>query len=150
MGAYRPNVALILRRRDGRIFICERSDVRGAWQFPQGGVKRGESPEDALRREVREEIGLGPEDYRVIGKRGPFRYPFRDGMGKPGYSGQEQLYYLAELIGREPVLDGDAHRCEFCAGRWIEPEAFESGWLPPMKREVYRRVLREFFAVELR
>ena len=55
---YRPNVALILQRADGRILIGERLDVAGAWQFPQGGVDAGESADEALAREMGEELSL--------------------------------------------------------------------------------------------
>ena len=55
---FRNNVALLLERRDGKIFLGERVDRHEAWQFPQGGVDAGESLETALHREVKEEIGL--------------------------------------------------------------------------------------------
>jgi 8-oxo-dGTP pyrophosphatase MutT (NUDIX family) len=57
---YRPNVAAIVQRHDGKILIGERSDVPGAWQFPQGGVKKSETVEQALARELKEEISLEP------------------------------------------------------------------------------------------
>src|SRR5689334_381169 len=60
---YRPNVAGILRNRDGKILICERIHVRNAWQFPQGGVDEGETLEEALVRELWEEIGLDAKDF---------------------------------------------------------------------------------------
>ena len=49
---YRENVAAILRNRRGEILVCERLDHAGAWQFPQGGIDAGETPEQALVREV--------------------------------------------------------------------------------------------------
>ena len=49
---YRPNVAAIIRRPDGRVLLGERSDFPGSWQFPQGGIDPGEAPEQAVRREV--------------------------------------------------------------------------------------------------
>ena len=87
---YRSNVAGILRNAQGRILVCERAQVEGAWQFPQGGVDEGESLDEALRRELWEEIGVVPEDYRIVAARGPYRYLFGEGRKKKGYHGKEQ------------------------------------------------------------
>ncbi|HVE15795.1 MAG TPA: NUDIX domain-containing protein [Chthoniobacterales bacterium] len=146
---YRPNVAFILRRADGRILIGERSDVGGAWQFPQGGVDKKESPEEALRREVLEEISLAPSDYRVTEQRGPYRYEYSDGRTKEGCGGQEQIYFLADFLGDEAQILSQPSTIEFQAVRWIEPADFRLEWVHPMKQEVYRAVFRDFFNVEL-
>jgi putative (di)nucleoside polyphosphate hydrolase len=63
MSRFRPNVAAILQREDGRILVGERADVPGAWQFPQGGVNEGEGSLEALERELEEEIGVGRGRY---------------------------------------------------------------------------------------
>lgn len=150
MVRYRPNVALILRRADGRVLIGERSDVGGAWQFPQGGIDPGESPEAALAREMIEELSLPPGNYRVVERRGPYRYEFPPGRTKAGCGGQEQTYFLADFIGDEAAILAQPSTVEFQAVRWIAPAEFELEWVAPMKREVYRAVLRDFFAVEFR
>ena len=147
---YRLNVAFILRRSDGRILICERSDFAGSWQFPQGGVKAGESAIDALHREVREEIGLRRRDYLVVETRGPYRYLFAGGPNKKGFHGQEQTYFLGDLVQPEQEIRlEDAEADEFRATRWIFPSEFDLAWLPPMKAEVYREVFRDFFGEAL-
>src|SRR5258708_15903127 len=69
---YRPSVAAILRNPSGEILICERLDVRGAWQFPQGGIDGKESAAEALVREIWVEIGMGSKDFRVLEERGPY------------------------------------------------------------------------------
>jgi len=147
MPSYRPNVALILARPSGEVLICERGDAPGSWQFPQGGIEPGESPEVALEREMREEIGLLPGFYRVTGRRGPYRYLFADGYKKGGFDGQEQHYFLASLVGGgDPVRVGGESK-EFIGHRWIEPHEFQLAWVARMKREVYRQVLADFFGV---
>ena len=85
---------------DGKILIGERSNVRGAWQFPQGGIKKSETAQEALSRELQEEVSLAPEHYRVIESKGPYRYLFLPGRTKEGFDGQEQTYFLVELTGR--------------------------------------------------
>ena len=149
MTRYRPNVAFILRRPDGKILVGERSDIAGAWQFPQGGVSRGEDLEEALRREVLEEISLAATDYRVVERRGPYRYEFPAGRTKEGCGGQEQTYFLADFIGDEAQILAEPSTVEFQAVRWIAPADFRLEWVAPMKREVYRQVLRDFFEVDL-
>jgi putative (di)nucleoside polyphosphate hydrolase len=144
---YRPNVAFILRRADGCILIGERSDLPGAWQFPQGGVADGETPDEALQREVLEEISLAPGDYRVVGRRGPYRYEFPEGRTKEGFGGQEQLYFLADFLGDEAQILSQPSTVEFSDVRWIAPAQFRLEWVAPMKRGVYRDVLRDFFDV---
>ncbi len=74
MVRYRPNVAALILNTNGSLLICERSNMPGAWQFPQGGVDNGESIEQALIREVREEVGLGKNDYEILESREGYRY----------------------------------------------------------------------------
>lgn len=149
MPRYRPNVAIILRNAAGEILVCERSDWPGCWQFPQGGVKKGETLLDALHREVEEELGLLPADYRILSHRGPYRYLFADGRQKKGYDGQEQQYYLAELTNNDAVIRYDASH-EFRAARWLPPASYDLRWIAPMKSAVYARIFLDFFGLELR
>lgn len=145
---YRPNVAAILQRADGRILVGERSDVAGGWQFPQGGQKRKETPEQALRRELLEEVGLKPESYRLAKQRGPYRYLFAGGRTRDGFHGQEQTYFLVELDDPAAV-DVATAEPEFRAVQWIKPAEFVLDWLPGFKHEVYRQVFLDFFGVLL-
>src|SRR4051812_23489763 len=96
---FRPNVAGILRNPRGEILICERLGMDGAWQFPQGGIDEGESREEALARELSEEIGIAAEDFTILGHRGPYRYLFAGGRQKRGFHGNEQHYFLIEFTG---------------------------------------------------
>ena len=102
---YRPNVAAIIKRPDGKIFIGERCDVPGAWQFPQGGIKKLETALEALSRELQEEVSLEPEHYRVIESNGPYRYVFLPGRTKEGFDGQEQTFFLVELTAPDSSIE---------------------------------------------
>jgi putative (di)nucleoside polyphosphate hydrolase len=146
---YRPNVAGILRNPRGEILICERVSMAGAWQFPQGGIDKGETPEEALVRELGEEISVRRQDIQILERRGPYRYLFGGGPNKRGFHGNEQLYFLVDFIGNPSRIDLATAKPEFRAHRWILPKDFRLQWLPEMKREVYRTVFREFFGIKI-
>jgi putative (di)nucleoside polyphosphate hydrolase len=146
---YRPAVAAILQDRSGRILICERSDTADAWQFPQGGIESGETPAAALAREVLEEISLPRKSYSIAAVRGLYRYRFPAGIAKKGFQGQAHYYFLLRLRGSKSLINTGAANGEFRQTRWIVPHEFNLAWLSPMKRRVYRRVLRDFFGARL-
>lgn len=144
---YRPNVGIIICNTRNQVFWGKR--VRqNSWQFPQGGIKHGESPEQAMFRELTEEVGLLPEHVRILGRtREWMRYDVpRDWIKREWrghYRGQKQIWYLLRLIGREcdVRLRASSHP-EFDAWRWSEY------WAPAeavveFKREVYRMALGE-------
>src|SRR5260370_6974305 len=95
---YRPNVAAIIRRPDNKILVGERSDRPGSWQFPQGGIKTRETPEEALERELFEEVGLPGGSYRILERKEPYRYLFDKGRTKEGNHGQKQTNFLSKLL----------------------------------------------------
>ena len=144
---FRPNVGAIIKRVDGKILIGERSDVPGAWQFPQGGVKKSETALEALTRELQEEVSLEPAHYRVIKSKGPYRYLFRPGRTKEGFDGQEQIYFLIELTGPDSSIEVATEQPEFSRIRWIEPSEFKTDWVPAFKQGVYRQVFVDFFGI---
>jgi putative (di)nucleoside polyphosphate hydrolase len=154
MFRYRSNVAALIVRADSSLLICERWTVPGAWQFPQGGVDAGESLEEALFREVKEEIGIGPKHYHIIEKRTGYRYLYPEEvrnkkLQKHGNHGQEQTYFLCALSPTAPPVDVNQKPREFRAYRWIHPHEFDLDWLPSFKQDVYRQVMSDFFDVTL-
>lgn len=146
---FRPNVGIIVRHPTvaGRVLLAKRIG-QDAWQFPQGGIKRGESPEAACYRELEEELGLKPEHVEWLGATQDwlrYRLPkhlLRRG-NKPLCIGQKQRWFLLRLIGDESrvQLAGTAAP-EFDAWQWVDY------WQPIerviyFKREVYVEALRE-------
>jgi len=150
MASYRPNVAAILRRpKNGKIFLGERVDHRGCWQFPQGGVDPGEDLISALHREVEEEIGVPPEQYRIVACRTDYRYKYpNDHLKKGRFCGQVQTYFLCDFFGKKTDIVLDSHVREFATYQWIRPEEFDLAWVPEFKRPVFRRVFRDFFGIK--
>lgn len=121
----------------------------GAWQFPQGGVDKGETLEKALRRELWEEISVVPEDYRIAESRGPYHYLFGGGRRKKGHHGKMQQYFLCEFHASDARINVETEHPEFQAWKWIAPSDFQLAWLPEMKVGVYREVFRDFFGITL-
>jgi putative (di)nucleoside polyphosphate hydrolase len=147
---YRPNVAAILERQDGRIFVAERIAIKGAWQFPQGGIDEGEDAETALFRELAEEIGVTRDKLEVLEQRGGYRYAFAKGRLKYGiYGGQEQTYFRCRFLGDDGDINLAATHQEFSQWRWILPQEFQMTWVPKFKRPVYRAVFMDFFGIDL-
>ncbi len=151
---YRPNVALLLINKKGKLLVCERLGQDGAWQFPQGGVDEGEGFLSAFHREVSEEIGLDPEDYTLLDLRAGYRYKYPletqlKKQRKQHYTGQEQTYFLCELTASAKKINLDQHSPEFQDLQWIKPKDFCLDWLPEFKREVYRQVMLDFFSCKI-
>ena len=144
---YRPNVAIVIVNPRNQVFWGKRVREH-SWQFPQGGIKQGETPEQAMYRELHEEVGLEARHVRVIGRtRDWMRYDVpqhwirREWRGS--YRGQKQIWFLLRLVGRDSDVKLRAtDHPEFDAWRW-------SGyWIPlesviEFKREVYRLALSE-------
>ncbi len=150
MGGFRANVAGILQRDDGRIFVGERLKVQEAWQFPQGGVDRGEDLIAALKRELREEIGVMPDLYEIEACRTGYRYLFpKKHAKKTNWEGQEQTYFLCHFHGTDADICLESEEPEFSRFQWIPPVGFQLEWVADFKREVYQQVFRDFFALEI-
>ncbi|MBU2706303.1 RNA pyrophosphohydrolase [Zooshikella marina] len=144
---FRPNVGIILINNDAQVLWARRRG-QDAWQFPQGGINPEEAPEQAMYRELHEEIGLRPEDVEIIGcTRGWLRYRLPKRLVRyntiPICVGQKQKWYLLRLLvddSKVSVTRGESP--EFDAWRWV------SYWYPlgqviTFKREVYRRAMKE-------
>lgn len=108
----------------------------------------GETVEQALTRELWEEIGLDPVDFQIVGKRGGYRYLFSNGRRR-GHDGKEQTYFLCDFVAEDSKINVNTEHPEFRAWKWVEPGEFRKDWLPDMKVEVYAAVFWDFFKVRL-
>jgi putative (di)nucleoside polyphosphate hydrolase len=144
---FRANVGIVLMRSDGGVFLGRRVGGRG-WQCPQGGMREGENLEEALYRELQEEVGLAQEHVRLVGQtrgwlryRLPARYVRRN--RHPLCIGQKQRWCLLRLANDSVNFRLDTTpEPEFDQWRWV-------GYWEPVravvafKRRVYVRALTE-------
>ena len=145
---YRPNVGIILINDKRQVFWGKRVREH-SWQFPQGGIKSGEDPEQAMYRELEEETGLKPHHVAIIGRTRdwlhydvPERWVRREWRGH--YRGQKQIWFLLKMLGQDSdvTLKSDLEKPEFDAWRWHD------FWVPlesviEFKRGVYKSALTE-------
>jgi putative (di)nucleoside polyphosphate hydrolase len=144
---YRANVGIILSD-EARLLLLGGRVGHSGWQFPQGGIRVSETPEEAMYRELGEEIGLSPDDVEMVGStrgwlryRLPERYVRRDSM--PLCIGQKQRWFLLRLRAPKARLRGDTTATpEFDRWRWVE-YWHPIGEVIYFKRRVYLRALEE-------
>ena len=145
---FRANVGIVVANDRGQVLWARRVGGRDAWQFPQGGINRGETPEQALYRELHEEVGLTPDAVEVLGcTRGWLRYRLPKAFIRKGQTptciGQKQKWFLLRLLADDDKVQLDCNgQPEFDHWQWV------SYWYPlsqviAFKREVYRRAMKE-------
>ena len=144
---FRANVGIILVNDENKLLLGGRVGAKG-WQFPQGGVLEGVDPVQAMFRELREEVGLEPEDVDVLGVTPDWlRYRLPDKYvrkhSKPLCIGQKQRWFILRLLsGEDRVRFDRCEKPEFDRVRWVP------FWRPVnevifFKRRVYARALHE-------
>ena len=144
---YRANVGIVVCNCDGRVFWGKRLGQQ-SWQFPQGGIDKGESAEQAMYRELYEEIGLIPSDVKIMASTtGWLHYNLPKHMIRKGSNpvciGQKQRWFLLHLTSGDSSFNlRSTNKPEFDGWRWIDY------WKPAdeviyFKRNVYSKALLE-------
>ncbi|HHF5681338.1 TPA: RNA pyrophosphohydrolase [Haemophilus influenzae] len=148
---YRPNVGIVICNRKGQVLWAKRCG-QNSWQFPQGGINDNESAEQAMCRELHEEVGLQPKDVRLLYvSKHWLRYKLPKRLlrydSKPMCIGQKQRWFLLQLVSDEKNINMQTTKSpEFDGWRWV------SFWYPvrqvvSFKRDVYRKVMKEFASI---
>ena len=148
---YRPNVGIVICNHKGQVLWAKRYG-QNSWQFPQGGINDNESAEQAMYRELYEEVGLQPKDVKVLyASKHWLRYKLPKRLlrydSKPVCIGQKQRWFLLQLVGDEKNINMNTTKSpEFDGWRWV------SFWYPvrqvvSFKKDVYRKAMKEFAQV---
>ncbi len=150
---FRHGVGIILVNAKRQVLLAKRIG-RPAWQFPQGGLKKDETPEQAMFRELYEELGLQVDDVKVLSSTHRWlRYRLPKQLvryhSKPICIGQKQKWFLLQLAASDAQINLAATDSpEFDSWAWV------SYWYPltqvvAFKRRVYSMAMKEFSRVVL-
>ncbi|ROR98849.1 putative (di)nucleoside polyphosphate hydrolase [Sinobacterium caligoides] len=144
---FRPNVGIVLANSRGQVLWAKRVG-QTAWQFPQGGISDSETPEQAMYRELREEIGLEASDVQILAcTRGWLRYRLPQRLirqdSEPLCIGQKQKWFLLRMLSSDEAVNVNIQeRPEFDGWRWVS-YWYPLGQVVSFKREVYRKAMKE-------
>ena len=144
---YRANVGIMLINNDHQILAGEAIHYPGEWMMPQGGIDTGETPQQAMQRELVEETGIGYDEVVFVKENDDWlSYLFREPLFKDGalYIGQRQKWFLLEYNGPLPDANTTIDR-EFLQFKWVDAK-----WLTQhttrFKTDVYETIISTFEA----
>ena len=146
---YRQNVGIMLVNNQNMVFVGQRLDNnKDAWQMPQGGIDKGESPEDAAFRELEEETGVVKELAQVAAvSKDWITYDLPaelvSKLWKGRYRGQKQKWFLMQFFGSDRQVNIATAHPEFASWKWVAVSELE-GNIVEFKKGVYRQVIEEF------
>lgn len=143
---YRKCAGLMLVNDQGLVFVARRKDTPDAWQMPQGGIDKGETPHEAALRELEEEIGTAKAEI-VAESSQWLRYDLPDDLigkvWKGKYRGQEQKWFLLRFTGSDADIDIATRHPEFDAWKWAPVDELPS-LIVAFKRPIYEALVAEF------
>ena len=139
---YRRSIVAVITNEAGKLLVGERTKVLGAWQFPQGGIEEGETPQEAFTRELLEEVGCNQvEILKVLPDE--ISYDFPPGLNARvslNYRGQTQVWFYGRFH-KDHTFDLAKSDDEFVRIKWASvQEIMES--VAPWKRDCYLAGLR--------
>ena len=146
---HRQGVGIVLSSKAGEVLVARRNDMENQWQFPQGGIDGGETPVEAMYREMQEELGIGKTHVSILAVTNkPMRYNFVESIVDANgltrkYLGQELLFFLVEFLGCDGMIDvKGVEEPEFDCWSWVDY------WKPvelivDFKRAAYQQALSE-------
>jgi len=144
---YRRGVGIMLLNRRNEVFVAQRHDFStDAWQMPQGGIDKGESPREAALRELKEETGTDKAEILAEAKRWlSYDFPpeLRERFRRGRFAGQRQMWFAMRFTGKDSDIDLETEHPEFKTWKWVAPKELPR-LIVPFKRQVYIDVLEEF------
>lgn len=146
---YRLCVGVMMVNDQKQVFVARRIDTKvEAWQMPQGGIDEGETPKQAMFRELEEEIGTN--HVEIIAESADWHsYNIPDYLvpklwnGK--YQGQTQKWFLVRFLGDDDKINIQTPHPEFSHWRWASPDQLPE-LIVSFKQELYAKLVEEFAA----
>jgi len=143
---FRANVGAIIINKEGLVLAFERKDIKGAWQLPQGGLKIGEEPVDAVFREIEEETSIHRSMIELVSEYPEWlTYELDKSMRTKKHGrGQAQKWFLFLYKGSNADIDvSNAKEREFSDWKWMKmDDLIESA--PKFRKNIYMKLRREF------
>ncbi len=146
---YRRNVAAVILDADGCVLVGRKKAASRFIHFPQGGVGKKETFEEALWREIAEEVGLQRDCLQIVARLAGLSYDYRrKNRKKEKWEGQEQTYYLIRCVGERPPVGGGSST-EFGVLEWVPFQSLSPDLFVSFKRRVIGKVLQTFFPSDM-
>ena len=144
---YRNGVGIFLLNKNKKLWVGKRIDSDGKfWQMPQGGIDTGEKEDDAMKRELKEEIGINNVNI-LMKSEDWFQYDLPQelmkSIWKGKYNGQRQKWYACEIVDDDNKINLNYHKPEFSEWKWIEPRS-AIDLVIPFKKSMYEKILDTF------
>ena len=145
---YRKCVGIMILNKDKEILVGRRLDhPSGFWQMPQGGIDDNENPEDAVWREMMEEIGTNKAELiKVSNQWVRYEIPAETLKTLPWgkkYIGQTQKWFAFQFVGEDSDINVGTDDPEFSEWKWTKIDSIVDN-IVPFKRDVYSTILKEF------
>ncbi len=148
LGKYRKCVGMMIINAERKILVGKRLDhPSGYWQMPQGGIDENENPEEAVWREMKEEIGS--DNAKIIKQSEKwlnYKIPSETLSTLPWgniYIGQTQKWFAFKFMGNDNEINVGTKNPEFSEWKWSEHNLLVEN-IVPFKRDVYKEILKEF------
>ncbi|MBI2707927.1 MAG: RNA pyrophosphohydrolase [Proteobacteria bacterium] len=150
---YRPAVGMMLINGENKVFVGQRFDNKEpAWQMPQGGIGPHEDTDQAMLRELQEEIGTRNVEIIVKSKIW-YKYdlpkPLAERLWNGKFKGQKQIWYALRFRGKDADINIHTYHPEFRTWKWVEKEEVLE-LIIPFKRDLYTRVLHDLWPYVLK
>ena len=150
---YRPNAGIMVLNKEGKVLLCQRSDINGNWQMPQGGIDEGEDTKIAAIRELEEETAIVAKDVEILDFLDEYQYydfpekvraAFIAKYNDDYFIGQKQKWLVVRYLKDDNTIDiSKAKDNEFSDYQWaFIDDAIEMVW--EAKQNTYRRLKEEF------
>ena len=145
---YRRCVGMMILNASNEILVGRRLDhPSGYWQMPQGGIDQNENPQEAVWREMMEEIGTNKADLFKVSDQWINYDIHQETLDKLPWGkkwiGQTQKWFIFKFTGQKTDINVHTKNPEFSEWKWMRhTELIENA--VPFKRKVYKTILNEF------